>query len=281
MAIELLAEIPAPLKEIPQPPKQLYVDGILPDTTTYVFVAFVGSRRYTNYGKQVCEDMIAALSGTNAVVVSGLAIGIDGIAHRAALNAGVPTVAVPGSGLDRRVLYPSRHCALANEIVEKGGALLSELSPTERASTWSFPKRNRIMAGLSQVVFVIEAGEKSGTLITSRLATDYNRTVFTVPHPIYSPTAVGPHMLLRLGATPITSTDIFLEELGVEKKAGAVERLDVSDAERAIIKALEEPQTIDDLSEKINVSTSMLSSTLMLMEIKGLVIERLGKYQRI
>ena len=277
MEIQRLKEIPAPLREIPQPPKQLYIVGDLPPLDTHTYIAFVGSRRNTGYGKQVCQDMIAALAGTNAVVVSGLALGTDAIAHNAALANKVPTLAVPGSGLDERVLYPRSNLQLAREIIQKGGALLSEYEPTFRATAYSFPRRNRIMAGLCRFVFIIEAGERSGTLITARLATEYNRTVFTVPHSIYSPTSVGPSMLLRLGATPITSTAIFLEELGIVKKT-IHERIDMSETEKLLCNHLFEPRSKDELVLLTNLSINEIASTLMIMELKGLVTERLGKF---
>jgi len=133
------------------------------------------------------------------------------------------------------------------------------------------------MAGLCRFVFIIEAGERSGTLITARLATEYNRTVFTVPHSIYSPTSVGPSMLLRLGATPITSTAIFLEDLGIVKKT-IHERIDMSETEKLLCNHLFEPRSKDELVLLTNLSINEIASTLMIMELKGLVTERLGKF---
>ncbi len=156
------------------------------------------------------------MRGYNVTIISGLALGIDGLAHKAALKAGLKTLAVPGSGLDATVLYPRSHLQLAEEIVRNGGALLSEFKPQTQAATWTFPKRNRIMAGLSHAVLVIEAELKSGTLITSKLATEYNRDVLTMPGSIFSSTSEGPHMLIKLGATPVTASEDILRTLGIE-----------------------------------------------------------------
>src|SRR3989339_1250495 len=204
-------DFPEKLLEIPQPPKQLFIRGNLPDWENSKFVAVVGSRKYTNYGKEACEKIISGLRGCDVTIISGLAIGIDSIAHKSALEAKLKSIAVPGSGLNSSVIYPSINKKLADEIVQSGGCLLSEFEPDFQATTWSFPQRNRIMAGLSDAVMVIEAEIKSGTLITSRLATDYNRDVFAVPGSIFSPNSSGPNMLIRLGATPVTSSADILE----------------------------------------------------------------------
>jgi DNA processing protein len=189
------------LFETPDCPKQLYIKGTLPAMTANTrILTVVGSRKYTSYGKEVCQKLIEGLRGTDTIVVSGLALGIDGIAHRAALDAGLRTIAVLGNGLSEKVLYPKSHLNLAREIVESGGALISEYEPDMEARPYTFPARNRICVGLSHAVLVIEAEEKSGTLITSKLATDYNRDVLTVPGNIFSDSAKGPHMLIRLGA---------------------------------------------------------------------------------
>ena len=148
--------------------------------------------------------------------MSGLALGIDSIGHRSALKAGLPTVAIPGSGLSDKVLYPHSHRLLAEEIVEKGGCLLTEFPDDYPSYPINFPQRNRIIAGMSHATLVIEAELKSGTLITSKYATEYNRDVLTVPNSIFSKTSEGPHMLLRLGATPITQSSDIVSALGLQ-----------------------------------------------------------------
>ena len=169
---------------------------------------------------------------------------------------------------------------MAERIVEKGGALLSEFEPDFQATTWSFPQRNRIMAGLSDAILVIEAEIKSGTLITSRLATDYNREVLTVPGSIFSSTSEGPHMLIRLGATPITTSKDILDSLGLvsESPLSAEDRYkDTSLEEMAIIKLLAIPTSRDELIRKSNMSVSRANSLLSVMEIKGLIKESAGE----
>jgi len=179
------SEYPALLKEIPDLPEKLYYTGAsIPQNN--VLIAVVGSRKYTEYGKRAAESIIAGLRGYNVSIVSGLALGIDGIAHRAALKNDIQTIAVPGSGLDLRHIYPHSHRGLAEEILKKNGALFSEYEPDAKIYPSNFPARNRIMAGMSHAVVIIEAAPKSGTLITARLAMEYNREVFAGPGSIFS-----------------------------------------------------------------------------------------------
>jgi DNA processing protein len=268
------SEFPSLLNEIPEVPKKLFARGNLPDKKAKI-LAVVGSRRYTNYGKQVCESLIHGLRGYNICIVSGLAIGIDGIAHRAALDAGVMTLAIPGSGLGDDVLYPRRHRGLAHEILENGGGLVSEYEPDFRATLWSFPKRNRIMAGIAHAVLVVEAGQKSGTLITSRLATEYNRDVFAVPGSIYSEASKGPHMLIRLGATPITSSEDILEAFNMEAKDPKEASLPsgLSEIETRVLTLLSEPKDRDAIIRELLLDVSVANITLMQMEMNGLIAE--------
>lgn len=274
------SEFPRRLKEITDPPKKLYIEGTLPPED-HKWLAVVGSRKYSNYGKEVTETLIAGLSGYPIVIVSGLALGIDAIAHRSALLAKVPTVAVPGSGLDRSVLYPSTNRRLAEEIVASKGALLSEFEPTFSATAWSFPQRNRILAGLSDAVLVIEAEQKSGALITSKFATEYNRDVFTVPGSIFSSSSTGPHMLIRLGATPITSPTDLLEALDfkiTKSRAPDAKRYDdCPPEEKKVIALLQAPLSRDDLLDQLDMPIGKANALLSLMEIKGLIRESGGE----
>lgn len=204
--------------EIPQPPKQIWIRGNLPPDT-HVMLTVVGSRKCTSYGKQVCESLITGLATYPIAIVSGLALGIDGIAHRAALKAGLPALAVPGSGLDDSAIIPRTHLDLANEILTAGGGFISEYEPKMPAAQWTFPQRNRLMAGMARATLVIEAEHKSGTRITAKLATDYNRDVLAVPGSIFSPTSEGTNELIRLGATPITCSADIIEALGMMRPA--------------------------------------------------------------
>ncbi|HBH71437.1 MAG: processing protein DprA protein [Parcubacteria group bacterium GW2011_GWC1_42_11] len=275
-------EFPPALLEIPQVPEKLFVAGELPNPSEYYYLSVVGSRKYTSYGKEVCERIISGLAGYPICIVSGLAMGIDGIAHRAALDAGLRTIAVPGSGLDQSVIYPRTHLGLAKEIIENGGTLLSEYEPDFRATPWSFPQRNRIMAGLSQGVLIIEAEEKSGTLITARMALDYNRNVFTVPGPIFSATSKGTNNLLRQGATPITSAKDLLEEIGfIEQQTGTLDLTLFTPEEQAIIILLDEPLAREDILASLDTPPAQTLSTLTVLEIKGVIHERMGKIERV
>jgi DNA processing protein len=280
--IEILEgdEIPEMLREISDPPEKLYLEGRLPSPDTKI-LCVVGSRKYTQYGKDVCEKLISGLRGYDITIVSGLALGIDAIAHRSALDAGLKTIAVPGSGLHESVLYPSTNRQLAEKILEAGGALISEFEPKFRATPYSFPQRNRIMAGLSHAVLVIEAEIKSGTLITSKFATEYNRDVFTVPGSIFSKNSEGPNMLIRLGATPVRSSEDILEALGFKidetPKNLELKYADCSPEELLVIKLLSEPLEKDELIRRMKVPVSKASTIISIIEIKGLIVESMGE----
>ncbi|HRZ30407.1 MAG TPA: DNA-processing protein DprA [Candidatus Paceibacterota bacterium] len=279
----LPSDFPALLKEINDPPRELYLEGDLPRETECKFLAVVGSRKYSRYGKEACEELIAGLAGYPIVIVSGLALGIDTIAHQSALKNNLLTIAIPGSGLDRRVLHPfSNHC-LADEIIERGGCLLSELEPECPAGLHTFPRRNRIMAGLSHATLIIEAGERSGTLITSRLAMEYNRDVLVVPGSIFSPSSRGANSLIRQGATPINNSNDLLQALGFnldeeEKEKQGRLFIDLSPIEQKIVGILEsESLPRDELIEVAELTTAEANILLSTMEIKGLIKEAMGE----
>ena len=275
-------EWPESLLEIPEPPKQLRYEGTLP-TEGNKLLAIVGARKYSAYGREVCEELIMSLQGEPITIVSGLALGIDSIAHRTAIRAGLQTIAIPGSGLDRSVIHPRSHAPLADEIVANGGGLLSEYDDTMPAGVWAFPRRNRIMAGLCQAVLIIEAEKRSGTLITSRLATEYNKEVGAIPGPLHSPTSEGPHMLLRLGATLVRDKNDILEMLGLPRKDEAPTLMDIeelSSDEKKFITLLTEPCERNELIRKSKLETSIAMATLSLLEIKGLVVEEMGEIRK-
>ncbi len=270
-------DFPTLLKEIPDPPPILHIQGE-PINLEHKFLCVVGSRKYTSYGKDVCTSLIQGLSGQNITIISGLALGIDAIAHQAALNAGLTTIAVPGSGLGKDVLYPRSNYRLAHQILEAGGTLLSEFPENHKARPENFPQRNRIMAGLSHAILVIEAEVRSGTLITARLATEYNRDVLTVPGSIFSGTSAGPHLLIRLGATPVRSSDDILEVFNMENKKSNTEYnyKDLSEDENRVISFLSEPLIRDELIEKLKLPIHEVNSLLSAMELKGLIVEKMG-----
>jgi DNA processing protein len=285
------------LSQISDPPKQLFTAGdhtlissALLDQTFDVpgyepanikFLCVIGSRKFTDYGKTICESLIKSLEGLPVIIVSGLALGIDSIAHRSAILHGLKTIAVPGSGLHPSVLYPRSHFNLANEIIEKGGLILSEYAPNTPASPWSFPIRNRIMAGLSHSILIIEAEEDSGTLITARLALEYNRDVGVIPGSVFSSTSKGPHGLLTKGAAPITSGDDLIKHLGFKKLENASSYQpslfsQCSSDEKRILALLTEPRTRDELVKQSNMSVSHVQILLSMLEIRKLIKEEYG-----
>lgn len=269
--------------ELPQPPEQLWIRGSLP-STEMKFLSVVGSRAHSSYGKAACEELVAGLKNFPVCIVSGLALGIDAIAHRAALKSRMPTVAFPGSGLDWNVLYPATHQSLAREILASGGALVSEFDHDFRATPWSFPKRNRLVAGIADAVLVIEAKEKSGALITARLGTEYNKTVMAIPGPIYSEYSKGTNWLLKLGAVPVTNAKDIARELGFEMAASNQEAHlfhDLTDNEALVLKALVTPLTRFELEDVSKLETQVLNIALSMLEIKGYIAERMGKVERI
>ena len=271
-------EYPELLKEINDPPKKLYIKGELPpDNMKYLCV--VGSRKYSPYGKDVCKTLIEGLRGYPIVIVSGLALGIDSIAHESALDNGLTTIAVPGSGLNENVLHPKTHKELARRIVKSGGTMLSEFEENFKATHYSFPQRNRVMAGMSHAVLIIEAEEKSGTLITSKFATEYNRDVLTVPASIFSGNSFGPRMLLRLGATPIRNSGDILEALGLKQEEGQqkLDLKDLSEKERKVMDILKTPMERDELIANLGFPIQDANVTLSAMEIKGIIKESYGE----
>jgi DNA processing protein len=273
------SDFPPLLSEIPQPPKELWATGILPDHALPL-LAVVGSRKYTTYGKQVIEHLIGGLAGYPVGIVSGLALGVDGLAHEAALRHGLYTLAVPGSGLSEEVLYPASHKNLARTIIDHDGGLLSELAPNTLAAKWTFPARNRIMAGMCKATLLIEAGEKSGTLITARMATDYNRELLVVPGNIFSATAKGVHQFLKLGATPVTDATDILYALGINPSPeNTTKSLPLLlPLESKVISLLHNPTDRDTLIRRLELPANEAGILLMQMEMKGYISLAINTY---
>ncbi len=264
-------EYPSRLKEIYDYPPVIYVKGeLLPEDEFCISV--VGTRRATVYGRQVTEEMVTDLSRSRITVISGLARGIDTIAHKSALAAGGRTVAVFGCGLD--TVYPPENAALARQIVENG-ALLSEHPLGVRPRPDYFPRRNRIMSGMSLGVLVIEAGESSGAIITANMALEQNRDVFAVPGSILSTASKGTNRLIQAGAKLVTGTEDILDELNLETVARQLEIKELvpeTEDEASLMKALSaEPVHIDEICRACGMPISVVSSTLAIMELKGLV----------
>lgn len=266
---------PALLKEIFDPPAVLFYKGDLPNPPDPYPFAVVGSRMISTYGRQAVPELVAPLSRAGLCIVSGMAIGVDSLAHETALKEKGRTIAVLGSGLDRANIYPSQNRYLLDQIIAGGGAVFSEFPPGTPPLRQHFPFRNRIISGMSLGVLVIEAAQDSGSLITAKSALDQNRDVFAVPGNIFSPLSEGPNELLKLGAKAVTSADDILEALSLEHSR------DFIDAQTLVPDSPEEASLLDQLSrEPIHVDalvkTSTLEvgaviSTLAMMEMKGKV----------
>lgn len=276
------AAVPARLFEIPEPPKDLTYRGTLPPGDLPLLTV-VGARQYSTYGKQVVSYLIEGLRGYRVGIVSGLALGIDALAHEAALRANLYTLAIPGSGLGDRVLYPRTNYQLARRILDAGGGLLSEFPESFKATQWSFIARNRLMAGIAHATLVIEASERSGTLVTARMCADYNRELFVVPGSIFTELARGPHLFLRYGATPVTTPQDLIEALGLTQvtqtehtSASALDSISTH-----ILSALREPLDMNHIATALSLNINEVGAALMLLELEGLVAQDQGIYRRL
>lgn len=271
---------PEQLLEIAEPPEQLYIRGEVDWKRTMLTV--VGSRHASTYGKDVCKELISGLEGTSITIVSGLALGIDAWAHHCSLEANLPTIGFPGSGVLPEVLYPRSNVNLAEQIVSDGGAIISELEPDHKAAKWTFPRRNRLMSGISHAVLVIEAGERSGTLITARLALEYNRQLLVAPGSIFNPTSKGSNNLIKRGATVIMSSDDIVDALQVTRDIRSSSTIDVSscsEIERSILQILSRSAlTQNELARQIDQPRDVILPAITSLEIKGMVSEKSGAF---
>ncbi len=272
------------LSEIPDAPQDIYVRGNLPPVGN-ACLAVVGSRNYTNYGKQAVEYLIGGLRGYPISIISGLAIGMDTLAHETALATGLHTLVVPGSGIDDSVIYPRRNRGLAQKILECGGGLLSEYEPNFKATIWSFPRRNRIMAGLAHAVLLVEASEKSGTLITARLTAEYNRDLLVVPGNIFSDNSRGVHQFLKLGATPVTSPQDIIDALHLTRDEDASvaisQELSGTSEEILVLQVLSEPKDNDTIIRSLPFPQEETLTLLMRMELDGKIKEQNGMFYKV
>jgi DNA processing protein len=270
-------DYPPLLREIPNYPLKLFVRGKVPPLN-FKFLTVVGSRKYSPYGKQACEHLIRGLTNYPIVIVSGLAIGIDTIAHKSAIDANLHTIAIPGSGLDDSILYPRSNVSLSLEILNSNGALISEYEPKFSATKWSFPQRNRIMAGISNATLLIEAAHLSGSLITARLATEYNRELLVVPNSIFSESSRGVHQFLKLGAIPVTSSEDIVRALGIEmeERQEHISIKNISLEEKHVLDKLNNPIARDKLIRALKMETSSANMLISKMELSGLIVEEMG-----
>ena len=265
---------PKLLKQIYDPPFILYYRGRIEAFNGFL-LAVVGARKYSAYGRQVTEKLVKELTLNNLTIVSGLALGIDALAHAAAIEAGGKTVAVLGSGLDQQNIYPWQNRYLADKIQAHGGLILSEYPIGTMPLKHHFPQRNRIISGLSSATLVIEAGEKSGALITAFHALEQNREVFAVPGSIYSGASEGTNRLIAMGAKLVTGAKDIIETLNLTEAAVYIANKKIipeTAEEELILSQLSyEPLHIDELKQLTKLDISVINSTLTVMEMKGLV----------
>ena len=265
---------PELLKKISNPPSELYFNGNLNQKEKYP-LAVVGTRKISDYGRQITEYFVKVLAQAGVTIISGLALGVDGLAHKTALQANGKTIAVLGSGLNN--IYPTTHKKLAQDIIDSGGAVVTEYEPDVNPSKITFPARNRIISGLSLGVLVIEAPQKSGALITAIQAIKQDRKVFVIPARIYDKNSVGSNDLLKKGAQAVMSPEDILKSLGIKSSFIKKKRINnLSPQENQLLGFLDkEAISIDDLVEKSNLPAHKIVALLTEMEIKG-VIKSLG-----
>jgi len=261
------SEYPESLKKISSAPKILYYRGILPKDSEVCF-AIVGTRHPSPYGQQVALQISRELVDQGITVVSGLAPGIDTFSHKAVVENGKRTIAVLGTGLDEKSIYPQTNLILSRKIIENGGCLISELPPGTSGSKFSFPRRNRIVSGLSAGVLIVEAKEKSGSLITAGFAKKQNKKLFAVPGQIYSLNSAGPNKLIKDGAILVENLNDILKELNLNQLELIKNNIEAeSPEEKVILRVLkEEALHIDKIIGRTKLNASVVVSTLALME---------------
>ncbi len=273
---------PETLKNMYRPPTRLFARGRLsfPCEPKRKYLCVVGSREPSPYGEACVKRIISGLKGYPISIVSGLAVGIDGMAHTAALDAGLHCIAFPGSSLDWDELYPPEHLGLAERIVRESGTLFSEYAPESPLGKWAFIARNRLMAGISHATLIIEAGKGSGSLKTAKYAEDYDRDVMAVPGPIDAPLTYGTHMLIQRGAALVSSSSDVLRELGFIPKRSRPAPLPLEHAlpdhvksDSMSMKIMEHAAwgsvSMDELIEKVGIPVSALNEKLTFLELEG------------
>jgi len=284
---------PGLLKEIPDAPKKLYYKG---DWNSEIFaycLAVVGTRRMTSYGKRICEELVGEIAASGITIVSGFMYGVDATAHKATLRVGGKTIAVMPCGID--LIHPEDQEDLYNEILETGGLILSEFEGDFKPLLWTYPKRNRIVAGLCQATLVVEAGEKSGSLITANFTKKYERKLFAIPGPLTSEVAKGTAQLLKEGASIVTCAkdvvDFYRSDPGFSLRftppAGrGPTRLQKtqdlhsnSTLEQKILEYLKrESVGLDSLVRAFNVQASQIGAAISILQLEGFISEDQGKF---
>lgn len=268
---------PPQLKTIFDPPLLLYYRGEFDPALTRRSLAVVGTRKASAYGISQTTRITTEVARAGFTIISGLAYGVDGAAHAAALDAGAPTMAVMGTGVDQ--IYPARHRALAERILDAGGVLLSEQYPGARAERWHFPTRNRIISGLTLGTLVIEGARKSGALLTSKFAMDQNRDLFALPGDVDRPQAEGPNYLISLGARIVTRAEDILQEYELSMHPATTVLPEMTAEEKELYELLlhYRPEIqYDLLLLKAGLSNGELSTLLLMLELKGLIRRNAG-----
>ncbi len=304
------------LLEIKDTPAQLYMEGNveLLNKEDYKILCVIGSRKNTSYGRDVVEYITREIANEKIIILSGLALGIDGIAHKEALKNNLSTVAIPGSGLDRNIIHPQTNSKLADEIVTSGGLLMSEYESQFKATIWSFPKRNRIEAALADAIIIVESEAKSGTQITARLALEYNKNIGIIPGSIFAPMSVGTINLWHEGATPIAKREHILDILNIkyedkqfengslfdpENDSGQnnnksfnknkqdmnnfveINLNNLNDHEKIIISLISEPTSKDIIIANSGLEFTEALVALIMLEGKGYIKEEYGEIRRV
>ncbi len=273
-------EYPKLLREIPFPPERIYYKGNWEASIFKNCLAVVGSRRMTSYGRQITTKLVSEIANAGITIVCGLMYGIDATAHKAAVDAGGRTIAVMPCGID--MVHPPHQESLYNEILENNGLIVSEFEENHPPVIWTYPQRNRIVAGLSIAAMVAEAGERSGSLITAHLARKYERKLFVIPGPLTSKNSQGIMQLIKEGASIVAGSKDILEVYNLESLSPAEPSLNLpafNELEQAILEELQrEPMKIDSLSRFTQKSVSEVGTAVSLMQLKGLLAEEDGKY---
>lgn len=268
-------QYPTSLRQTPDFPAVLYCRGNTDLLNDDCLVAMVGSRRATSYGLTTAKRFSAKIATAGAVIVSGMALGIDSACHRGALSVGGKTIAVLGTAIDN--LYPKENEALGRKIITNGGCVVSEYPPGFWTSKFNFPMRNRIIAGLSQATVVVEAARNSGALITAGLALDYNRDLYAVPSDVDKISSQGANLLLLQGANCLISPSIIIDDLGL---SSALPTTKLTSQEREVVEAIRAgADNFDKITNKLNLEPSKLSVILATLEIKGQVKKHADKIQ--
>ncbi|MBR3928882.1 MAG: DNA-processing protein DprA [Clostridia bacterium] len=278
------ADYPESLLDLFDPPPVLYVRGSIEILKEEKMLAVVGTRTPTFDGKKTASEFVKAISEEDVVIVSGLARGIDTIAHESCIQSGGRTIAVLGSGLNS--MYPPENAELCENIIQTGGAVVSEMPPDEGPQKWSFPARNRIIAALSKGVLIIEGKKTSGAMITAANALDLSRDIYAIPGSIYARLSEGPNHLIQNGAFPALSPwDILeAERWGVRpgEKQDAKKKISLNENETVIVNLLEiQPLSFDEISKQTQFSSSTLNSLLTMLVLRGIIIKTPGNSYRI